>query len=261
MVRGTIQEAHLSNGRRRLAASSLAAGTDLRRAAVGSVPIHGHATGRRVGGSVRGDGASSGGATADLGERSAAEKEIVLDGVRVKEINADLTALSDVTESKRLADNMNLWCYGSQQKAKFDISPQLALGLLVMPNPSGMPNSDVIRPSVNGAQVLRETHQSYVIDFAEETDIRKAALYEGPFEYVRKNILPGRKSHRERCQRERWWLHARPSPRYRRAIASMDRCLISPAVSKHRVFLWIQPLSLADHATRPSSMRTVGTRR
>src|SRR5208282_1768651 len=81
----------------------------------------------------------------------------------------------------------------------------------------------------------------------EETRIGVAASYEMPFEYVKTTIYPRRKNHREACQRLAWWLHARPSPRYRKQNREQRRCIITPTVSKHRVFLWIEPPALADH--------------
>jgi hypothetical protein len=170
-----------------------------------------------------------------------------LDGLAVPTINSDLTSTSDLTLSKRLEGQSAIWCYGSQQKAKFDINYQLGLQFLASPNPSGRPNSDVIRPSVNGAQVLRETHESFVIDYGMLRDIDQASLYEQPFEYIKANIFPSRKDHREAIQKNFWWLHARPSPVYRRAITNLKRCLITTSASKHRVFLWIYPPILLDH--------------
>ena len=42
---------------------------------------------------------------------------------------------------------------------------------------------------------------------------------------------------------------SRPTlPRYRSAIRNQERCIITTAVSKHRIFLWIEPPALADHA-------------
>ena len=46
----------------------------------------------------------------------------------------------------------------------------------------------------------------------------KASRYEAPFEFLREHVYPVRRDHREPCQRHYWWLHARPSPRYRVAL-------------------------------------------
>jgi hypothetical protein len=82
------------------------------------------------------------------------EKNRQLNGKPVETINSDLTTQSDLTSSRRLAANRNHWCYESQQKAKFDIPPSIALDMLTSANPSTHPNSDVLKPSMNGAQVL-----------------------------------------------------------------------------------------------------------
>jgi hypothetical protein len=180
----------------------------------------------------------------DCGE----EKLRRLNGKTVQTINPNLTALADLTTARKLLANANLCCYGSQQKADMDIGPAVAVEMLLAPNPSGLPNSDVIRPSVNASQVLRRTHESFVIDFGMEEDIAKASVYEAPFEFLRRHVYPTRKDHREPCQRNFWWLHARPSPRYRAALKELSRYVASPCVSKHRIFVWMAAMDLVDHA-------------
>src|SRR5438128_9823204 len=98
--------------------------------------------------------------------------------------------------------------------------------MLCIPNATPVSNSDVVKPSLNAAQVLRRTHESFVIDFGLQEDIRLAANYELPFEYVRKHILPVRKGRREVRQQKFWWLHARPSPRYRKAMEELPRYVV-----------------------------------
>jgi hypothetical protein len=88
---------------------------------------------------------------------------------------------------------------------------------------------------------------SWVIDFGLDMSEREAALYERPFEIVQRQVMPERKGRRDAGQAKRWWLHARPSPVYRRTVARFARYIVSPAVSKHRLFVWLTPLELADH--------------
>ena len=163
-------------------------------------------------------------------------------------IHANLTAASDITAARRLVGQDDLWAYGSQQKAKFDITEALALEMLQQPNPNRKANSDVLRPSYNATQFLRRTKRTWVIDFGVEKNEVAAACYEKPFEFCREHILPKRKNHREDVQRKWWWLHARPSPKYRN-FALRDRLLlVTPAVSKHRVFALIDTVAVPDHA-------------
>jgi hypothetical protein len=120
--------------------------------------------------------------------------------------------------------------------------------MLAHPNPSALPNSDVVRPLFNPTQFLRRTKITWVVDFGLEKSSTKASLYEMPFEYCRKEIFPKRKSHREPIQRTSWWMHARPSPAYRKFAASYAVLLVTPAVSKHRIFAFVDSVAVPDHA-------------
>ena len=61
-------------------------------------------------------------------------------------------------------------------------------------------------------------------------------------------MYPERKDRNEKIQRDYWWLHARPSPRYREILISQKRYIASPATAKFRVFVWLDANVLADHA-------------
>src|SRR4051812_11268130 len=111
---------------------------------------------------------------------------------------------------------MGLCFYGSQQKGSFDISPGQAKELLAAPNPFGLDTRKVVKPAINASQLLRRTPETWVIDFGTDLSLQEAALYEAPFEYVRQVVYPETQNRSEKRQREYWWLHARPSPRYRK---------------------------------------------
>ncbi len=183
-----------------------------------------------------------------VGFDDGSQKERLLDGKGVANINSNLTAQTDVTKAKGLAARDSLWAYGSQQKAPFDIGEDEAVSMLFEPNPSGQPNSNVVRPSFNATQFLRRTKLTWVIDFGIEKNETRATLYQKPFEFCRREIHPKRVGHREAIQRDCWWLHARPSPQYRRFAAATPFLLVTPAVSKHRVFSLVDSVEVPDHA-------------
>jgi hypothetical protein len=183
-----------------------------------------------------------------VGFDDGSETRRTLDDKPVANINADLTSDVDATAAKPLSENQKLWAYGSQQKGDFDITPEVARTLLNAPNAFGKSYSVVVKRSVNGKQILQRSKLSWVIDFGENMPAENAALYEAPFEYVKKIIFPTREHHRERVQREKWWLHARPSPKYRKILTNQQRYLATPVVSKHRIFVWLDRDVLADHA-------------
>jgi type II restriction/modification system DNA methylase subunit YeeA len=171
-----------------------------------------------------------------------------LDDSGVTTINADLTTSADLTAAATLDENVRLWAYGSQRKGSFDITAEAARKLLASPRSFGKLISDVVRPSANGVQVLRSREHGWVIDFGENMSIEEAALYEAPFAYVERIVKPERESRSETRQRTHWWLHARPSPKYRAMLRQQSRCIGTPVTSKHRIFIWLTREVLADHA-------------
>lgn len=182
-----------------------------------------------------------------VGFDDGSELHRMLDDKPVTNINADLTGDVDATAALPLDENQKLWAYGSQQKGQFDITPTVAQTLLSAPSPFGKELKDVVKRSINGKQLLQQNKVSWVIDFGENMDAAEAALYEAPFEYVRQVVYPKREHHREKVQREKWWLHARPSPKYRKIMATQGRYLATPVVSKHRIFVWLEKGVLVDH--------------
>ena len=182
-----------------------------------------------------------------VGFDDGSERQKSLDGRNVHSINANLSSIADTTTAKALGHQEDLWAYGSQQKAPFDIAEQIAVEMLHSPNPNGFPNSDVVRPSFNAAQFLRRTRLTWVIDFGMEKDEARASRYEMPFAFSAKHILPLRKNHREPVQRKFWWMHARPSPAYRQFVTMNSWLLVTPAVSKHRVFARVDSAEVPDH--------------
>ena len=177
------------------------------------------------------------------------DKTRILDGKAVPDIHANLTAAADSTKAAPLPSNADQCFYGSQQKAPFDIDEPFCMDLLLQPNPHGRPNSDVLFPSMNAAQIMQGGARTWVLDYGMERDVSVAARYEAPFAYVQRVVKPLREDHREKGQATFWWLHARPSPRYRDTRKQSTRVLVSPCVSKHRAFVFVGSEVLADHAT------------
>lgn len=183
-----------------------------------------------------------------VGQDDGSEKERTLDDVRVDAINADLTSGLDLTRARRLVENQGLAFYADVKGGPFEIDEATATAMLMAPNPNGRPSSDVVRPWANALDITRRPRHMWIIDFGTDMPERAAALYEQPFEHVRRVVKPIREEVRRASYRERWWLHAEPIPGMRRALAGLRRYIATPMTSKHRVFVWMHPTTLADHA-------------
>lgn len=178
-----------------------------------------------------------------------------LNGQPVNAIFADLTAQSestdnrvDVTTAKPLAENKGIAFIGTQKGGAFDIAGDLAREWLKQPNPNGRPNSDVVRPWANGMDITRRPSDTWIIDFNNMSEA-DASLYELPFAYVIENIKSVRTGNREERSGEKWWLHQRSRPDMRQAMKGQLRYIITPRVSKHRMFAFMDACVLPDSAT------------
>lgn len=160
----------------------------------------------------------------------------VLDGKTVTAINADLTTGLDLTKVPRLVDNLCISFMGDTKGGPFDIPPEEAQKMLVQANPHGKPNSDVVVPWLNGASITKNPREFWIIDFGTMSE-NEASLYEAPFEYVKSNVEKSRKASRTTI--EQWWLHERPRPKMRAALAKLDRFIGTLRNAKHRIFVWI----------------------
>jgi type II restriction/modification system DNA methylase subunit YeeA len=165
----------------------------------------------------------------------------------VASINSDLTAGVDLTKARRLKENAAVGYIADVKGGPFDIDGETAGRLLASPNPDGRNNSDVVRPWMNGLDVTRRPRGMWIIDFGLNRSERDAALYEAPFEYVKEHVKPFRDTVARRRYRERWWLHAEAIPGMRRSFAHLARFIATPALAKHRLFVWLSTETLPDH--------------
>ena len=182
-----------------------------------------------------------------VGFDDGSERTRELDGLDVSEIFTNLTSgETDVTKARRLKENLGIAFMGDTKGGPFDIPASLAKQLLAQPNPDGRSNGDVVRPWINGIDITRRRRNMWIIDFPPGTTMAEAALYESPFEYVRKIVKPKREVSRTTINE--WWIHERPRIDMRAAILGLDRIIVTPCLSKHRLFMWLENDTLADHA-------------
>ena len=180
-----------------------------------------------------------------IGFDDGSEKSKTLDGIHSATINSNLSSVADITQARRLSANVGLVFMGDTKGGPFEITEHVALSLLATPNPHGRPNSDVVVPWINGLDVTRRNRGYWIIDFGVGTGISEACLYERPFAYLEDHSKQKRESSRSRIGA--WWLHERPRVDLRRRLEGLSRFIVTPAVSKHRVFAWREAPVLPDH--------------
>jgi type II restriction/modification system DNA methylase subunit YeeA len=183
-----------------------------------------------------------------IGFDSGSEKERWLNGKAVAAINSNLTAGLDLTKARRLKENEGIAFMGDTKGGPFDVDSATAQELLAKPNPDGRSNGSVVVPWINGLDITRRPRAMWIVDFGVNMAEKEAALYEAPFQYVEVHVRPTRAGNRREAYVRNWWLHMEPRPAMRAALARLDRFIVTPCISKHRLFAWVPKGTLPDHA-------------
>ena len=182
-----------------------------------------------------------------VGFDDGSQKERVLDGLPVSAIHSDLTASADVASALPLRENAGLCFLGVMKGGPFDLTEGQARVMLAAPlNPNGRPNSDVVKRRLIGRDIVQRSQDGWLIDFVDRIE-QEAALYELPFEYVKEHVKPLRDTNNRKRMKERWWIHGENRPGMRRALADLQRCIVTPEVAKHRIFVWMKTHVVPDH--------------
>jgi hypothetical protein len=190
-----------------------------------------------------------------IGFDDGTEKRRKLDGREVSAIYSDLkggdaASSADLTKAKPLKINENICYLGVMKAGAFNLTEDIALRMLLEPNAHGRPNSDVLRPRLTARDLLNATGGDWIIDFGVDTTEAHASAYELPFQHVVTNVKPERLKNRRKRMAIEWWLHGESRPGLRKAISDLSRFILTPEISKHRVFVWTPSANLPDHKTR-----------
>ena len=179
-----------------------------------------------------------------VGFDSGAETSRVLDGKTVREITPQLSAESKIHTATVLEANTQVSFMGITPAGPFDVSSEIAHQWLGAPNPSGKPNSDVLRPYFNGNDLTKRARLAWTIDFGVDMPLEEAASYEKPFSYLEKEVKPIRQENRREAYARNWWIYAESRPAMRHSFSAHNRYLATCMVAKHRMFVWLDSASL-----------------
>ena len=185
-----------------------------------------------------------------IGFDSAAEKNKSLNGKPVNSIEVNLSEHGALPDAQPLQLNSEICFLGIMKAGAFDIDEKSAVKMLLSPNPHGVPNSEVLRPRFTARDILQRTGGGWIVDFGCDTELDAAAKFQEPFRQIETYVKPERIHNRRKSLADYWWIHGEPRPGLRKAIAGLHRFILTPEVSKHRIFVWMDAVNLADHQTR-----------
>jgi hypothetical protein len=173
--------------------------------------------------------------------------EYELDGDPVHKINVDLTGGIDITKAKTLSENLKIALQGINKVGDFDIPAVTATKILEMQNYSGVSNSEVVKPILNARDVVQQLSNRWIIDFGTERNEEIVKQYEAPYEYLKQHVYPTRSKNNRSSRATYWWLFGEPVPRLRPLLNNLSRYIVTPMVSKHRIFVFVDKQVIPDH--------------
>lgn len=163
---------------------------------------------------------------------------------RVGLIHADLTAGSNVSATATLKANADVCFQGMNLVGKgFRLTEEdvRVLGYDTKRLP------EVIKPHCNARDRMQGGEHIYVIDFfgytAEQARTEHPALYQRLFDRVK----PERDQNNRETRRRNWWIFGESVGKLRKSWAGLNRVILTPETSRHRVFEFVDLPFSPDH--------------
>jgi hypothetical protein len=161
-------------------------------------------------------------------------------------INPNLTTGADVASAAGLQGNRGVCSPGVQLYGSgFVLNNELAAEMLAEA-PSGDARR-VIRPYVNGRDLMQSSRGSYVIDFFGFSADQARTLHPSAFQRVLNYVKPERDHNRRAAIREKWWRFGWERPVLRSAVADLARYIVTVETAKHRIFTFLDQETLPDN--------------
>ena len=171
------------------------------------------------------------------------EVEVDLDE-RYGVIHADLTIGAKVVGTAKLRANEGICFQGMNLVGKgFRVSPEevaeLGFDLSALP--------EVIRPHCNARDLMQGGDICYVIDFFGYTAEDALAQYPSLYQRLLDRVKPERDHNSRESRRRNWWIFGEPVGKLRKSWAELNKIILTPETSKHRVFTFVERPFCPDH--------------
>jgi hypothetical protein len=158
----------------------------------------------------------------------------------------DLTIGADVAGAEPLEANQEMAFMGVKLVGSgFVVTPEKARELGVG-KIDGL--DEYIRPFKNAQDLTQQDRGVMVIDLLglEKEEVRER--FPEVYQRLRERVKPERDQNKRESYRKYWWIHAEPRKESRQVIADLERYIVTPEVSKHRFFQFVDGEVLPDGA-------------
>ena len=178
-----------------------------------------------------------------IGFDDGSETVKMIDDAPVSQILVNLTAEVDLPAARKLSVNSGI-AFRGPNTFLFDIGGDLAKEMLAAGgNPNQKPNSDVVVPVRNGADLSQRPRGKYTIDFG-NLSLNEASLYEAPFEYAKQVVVTSGQP-----LAGNYWQFQQPAKNMVAAISGLPRYIAHAVTAKHLTFVWVEAGTICNNST------------
>jgi hypothetical protein len=157
-------------------------------------------------------------------------------------INADLTVGADVSAVEPLKANEDISFWGVKfYGSGFILTGEEREGLF-----AGTPSYEIVRPYVGGRDLTGKPRNRYVIDADTLTVDELRDRYPEAYAHLLDHVKPVRDENPRKQKRDYWWVLGENQPAMRRAVAGLDRYVVTTETAKHRTFRFVHAPTLAE---------------
>lgn len=120
-------------------------------------------------------------------------------------------------------------------------------GFLVSREDTMKAPKNILRPIINGEDILNTPRGMRVIDFFGHSSEQAREVSPSAYEQLVTHVKPERDSNRRASRRKRWWLFSEVMPQMRSMISGLPRFVVTAETSKHRLFIFVSAPTLPEH--------------
>ncbi|MGH7945736.1 MAG: class I SAM-dependent DNA methyltransferase, partial [Opitutaceae bacterium] len=120
-------------------------------------------------------------------------------------------------------------------------------GFLVMPGDKIEAPKSVLRPILNGNDILQASRNARVVDFFGMSADEARTAAPQAYELLLQRVKPERDANRRASRRANWWLFSEVMPKMRNSLSGLMRYIGTAETAKHRMFTFLNGNTIPEH--------------
>ncbi len=181
-----------------------------------------------------------------VNEEAGTDDEVVVTlSTKVGRIGPNLQIGADLTSVTALRSNSGLLSQGVQLYGAGFIVTEAEKNVLEARFGENPPQ--IIKPYLGAKELVQQRSGNFVIDFFGHNEDEAKRVFPEALQHVQVHVKPERDANRRDSIRLNWWRFGWERPKLRELIKGIPHYIVTPEVSKHRIFAFVPSTTLSDN--------------